>query len=316
MIKRLFLIALFLAAAALLGACGPRSDDTTPEMAQRLLQVRGYHFTQEEFFKALRLRDGRAVKAFLQGGMDPNIKNSTGQTALTFALEVTDASMIEPLINNADLSLSDSAGNTPIFLALRYHHPEIFETLLAKNVDINSAGRSSKNVNKQTILALAVQRRNADLVGRLLEKGADPNLADDNGVTPLYEAVIGDNIDMGILRSLLEKGADPNYQGTVRGSTALIYVVVNFSMPVETKLEAIKLLIEKGADLNKQEFRNGQTALMYASLGSRSSPEAKIQMMKFLLENGADKTLKTTEGETVIELARKNSEPEVAAALK
>lgn len=316
MIKRLFLLTLFLAAAALLGACGPRSDDTTPEMAQRLLQVRGYHFTTEEFFKAIKLRDGRAVKAFLQGGMDPNTRNANGQTVLTFALEATDASMIEPLINNADLSLPDAAGNTPIFLALKHDHPEIFETLLAKNVDINSAGRSSKNVNKQTILALAVQKRNAELVRRLLDKGADPNLADDNGVTPLYAAVIGENVDTGIVRMLIEKGANVNVQSTTRGATPLIYTVVNFNMPVETKLETINLLIEKGADPNKQETGNGYTALMYAFLDSRSSPEARIQVIKFLLEKGASKTIKTTEGQTVLDWAKKSNEPEVAAALK
>lgn len=307
---------LLLAAFAFAGACGPRSDDTTPEMAQRLLQVRGYHFTQEEFFKAIRLRDGRAVKAFIQGGMDPNIKNSSGQTALTFALEVTDASMIEPLMDNADLGLKDSAGNTPIYVALKFDHPEVFEKLLAKNVDINSAGRTSKNVNNQTILALAVQRRNSELVGRLLEKGADTNLADESGVTPLYGAIIGENVDTGIVRALLEKGANVNNQSTSRGATALIYAVVNFNMPVETKLEAMKLLIEKGADPNKQEKGNGYTALMYAFLDSRSSPEARVQVIKFLLENGADKTIKTTEGETVVEWARKSTEPEVAAALK
>lgn len=315
MLKRLFLIILLLAGAALT-ACGPRSDDTTPEMAQRLLQLRGFHFTQEELFRAIRLRDGRAVKAFLQGGMDPNIKNSSGQTALTFALEVTDASMIDPLMDNADVGLKDSAGNTPIFLALKHDHPEIFERLLAKNVDINSAGRSSRNVNNQTILALAVQKRNAELVRRLLERGADTNLADDNGVTPLYAAVIGENVDTGIVKMLLDKGAHANYQGTTRGATALIYTVVNFNIPVETRLEAMKQLLEHGADPNKQETGNGYTALMYAFLDSRSSPEARIQVMKFLIENGADKNIKTTEGETVVAWAKKSNEPEVAAVLK
>lgn len=316
MIKQAFLMILLLAAVALSGACGPRSDDTTPEMAQRLLQVRGYHFTQEELFKAIRLRDGRAVKAFLQGGMDPNTKNASGQTALTFALEVTDASMVEPLMDNADLNLRDSAGNTPVFLALKYEHPEIFEKLLAKNVDINSAGRSSRNVNNQTILALAVQKRNADLVRRLLEKGADTNLADDNGVSPLYGAVIGENVDTGIVKMLLDKGANANHQGTSRGATAMIYTVVNFSLPVETKLEVMKLLLDHGADPNKQETGNGYTALMYAFLDSRSSPEVRIQVMKFLLENGADKNIKTTEGETVVTWAKKSNEPEAAAVLK
>jgi ankyrin repeat protein len=316
MIKRLIFINLFLAAAALLGACGPRSDDTTPEMAQRLLQVRGYHFTPEEFFKAIKLRDGRAVKAFIQGGMDPNTKNSAGQTVLTFALEATDASMIEPLINNADLTLPDSAGNTPIFLALKFDHPEVFETLLAKNVDINSAGRTGKNIKNQTILALAVQRRNAELVGRLLDKGADPNRADESGFTPLYGAVTGENVDTRIVKMLVEKGANVNVQSTTRGATPLIYTVVNFNLPVETRLEVMKLLLENSADPNKQETGNGYTALMYAFLDSRSSLEARIQVIKFLLEKGANKALKTSEGETVVDWAKKSSEPEVAAALK
>lgn len=307
---RRLLIILLLTSLAFVSACGPRSDETTPDMAQRLLKLRGYHFTQQGLFKAIRLGDGRAVKAFLQGGMDPNIQNAEGQTALTFALEVTDASMIGPLLDKADLGLRDGAGNTPVFIALKFNHDEIFEKLLEKTGDVNSAGRN-RNINNQTILSLAVQKRNAALVNRLLEKGADPNLADDTGFSPLIAAVTGGPINLEILRSLLDKNAAIDHQGTTRGATALIYTISNFNTPAETRMEAARLLLERGANINLQEPGNGYTALMYAFLDGRSGQEARIGMIKYLLEKGADKTLKTVEGETVVDWTKDYSEPEV-----
>lgn len=309
------LFILLLASLALSLACGPRSDETSPDMAQRLLKLRGYHFTQQGLFKAIRLGDGRAVKAFLQGGMDPNIQNAEGQTALTFALEVTDASMVGPLLDKADLGLRDSAGNTPIFVALKNDHGAIFEMLLEKTGDVNSAGRN-RNVNNQTLLLLAVQKRNSSLVNRLLEKGADANRADDNGLSPLLASVTGEPIDMDILRSLLDKGAAVDHQSAVRGATALNYAISNFATESEIRMEAVRLLIERGADVNLQEPANGYTALMYAFLDGRSQPAFRISMLKYLLENGADKTLKTVEGESVIDWTKNYPEPDIDILFK
>lgn len=313
--KRSYFLFLLLAAIAIMAACGPRSDDTTPDMAQRLLKLRGYYFTQEDFFKAIRLGDGRAVKAFLQGGMDPNIRNSNGQTALTFALEVTDTSKIEPLLETADLALSDGAGNSPIFLALRYDHKEIFDRLLEKGIDINSRGRNGVITN-QTLLHLAVSRRDEATVRKLLEKGANPNLPDDKGGVPLFDAVAREPSSFEIMNLLIEKGANVNFAGPGKGLTALIYATANFNMPPETKLQVTSALLEKGADPNQRDTENGYTALMYTAIDFRTPPETKNRILKMLLDKGADKTLKTADGETAMDWAKQTQDSEMAAILK
>lgn len=314
MLKRTYFLFPILTAVILFAACGPRSDDTTPDMAQRLLKLRGYYFTQEGFFKAIRLRDGRAVKAFLQGGMDPNTRDSDGRTALTFALEFTDASMIGPLLEKADFSLSDTAGNSPIFLALKYDHKEIFDRLLENGMDINSRGRH--NNAYLTLMHLAVQKRDEPIVRILLEKGANPNLVDDKGSVPLFDAVAREPSSFEIMNLLIEKGADVNFAGPGKGLTTLIYASINFNMPPETKLQVMKTLLEKGANPNQQDTENGYTALMYTAIDYRTPPETKNEILKLLIEKGADKTLKTAQGETAMDWAKQSQDTELAAILK
>jgi len=54
----------------------------------------------------------------------------------------------------------------------------------------------------------AAERGHLDVVKLLLEHGADPNVQDDEGETPLHHAAAWrDNVD--IVRLLLEHGADP-----------------------------------------------------------------------------------------------------------
>jgi ankyrin repeat protein len=286
-------------------------------MAQRLLKLRGYYFTQEGFFTALRLGDGRAVKAFLQGGMDPNIRNSNGQTALTFALEVTDAAKIEPLLQAADLSMSDGLGNSPLFMAFRFEHRELFDQLLEKGLDVNSRGRNpGNNTNVLTVLHLAVQRRDQATVQKLLEKGANPNLADDSGTVPLFDTVAREPSSLEIMNLLIEKGADVNYAGPGKGLTTLIYAAMNYNIPPEIKLQMMKTLLEKGANPNRQDTQNGYTALMYSAIDYRTPPETKNEILKMLLEKGADRTLKNADGETAMDWAKQNQDAEMAAILK
>lgn len=290
-------------------ACGPRSDDTTPEMAERLLKLRGYFLTQQDFFKAIRLGDGRAVKAFLQAGMDPNVRDRNGQSAFNFALENTDASMIEPLMQKADLRSPDGAGNTPIYMALKHNHAEIFERFLEGGFDVNSVGRTGV-VGKQTLLQLAVQKRNESLVKRLLEKGADPNRADEKGIVPLFETVSREGPSTVIMNLLIEKGANVNYANPETGSTALLSAASNFRLKSDAKLEVLRMLLDKGADPNKQEIANGYTALMHVALDYQMPPETREQMLKALLDHGADKNLKTIDGKTVQDLLKEIASPE------
>jgi ankyrin repeat protein len=270
--KKLFAI-LILAAFSL--ACGARSDETTPEMAQSLLKVRGFNFTEDDFFKAIRQADAPAVKLFLQGGMSPNVRNRLGETALTAAAASADVPTVRLLVEyKADINERDPYGNMPLFVALKKPRDEIFDYLLEKGADPNSDG-TAKNVKNQSVLYVAVLREKTDAVQKLLEKGADPNRTDAVGSLPISEIVLAYKPDMEAFRMILEKMTDVN-KPDVDGSTLLIFAAKNKRLAPEERREMIKSLLDKGAD-KKIKDKAGKTALEWAK--ERKIDEA-IEMLK------------------------------------
>jgi ankyrin repeat protein len=123
----------------------------------------------------------------------------------------------------------------------------------------------------------------------LLDSGADPNLKDFNGWTPLMHA--GYNNKKNTAKLLLEYGADPNIQDDF-GVTALMHV------SEKGNTDIAKLLLKHGAKLNLPN-NGGATALMYAVTYN------KPDMVKLLLEHGADVSIKDKEGDTALSIARK-----------
>ena len=246
-----------------ISACGAHSDETTPEMAQNMLKLRGFHFTEPEFFRAIKLNDGISVKGFLQGGINPNAKNELGETALTFALQYAESPSIKLLVEKSDINLRDDLGNSPIHLALKTKKDDIFELLLQKNADVNVPGRVDSTTKDQTILYVAVARGDEELVKRLLDLGADPNIADSSGSLPLVEAVVDSDASPNIVKMLLEKGAKVNETEKENGASALIFVSQNKLISSEKRKEIVKLLLEKGSDKSIKE-NEGKTALDWA----------------------------------------------------
>ena len=109
---------------------------------------------------------------------------------------------------------------------------ELFKRLLYWD-DVNDA--------EKLHLVEASHSNNVKLVRLLLEIGADINLANSAGDTPLYVASERGNVEM--VRILLEKGADIN-QAESNGQTPLMIAV---GMGHE---EVVEALLEYGANLN------------------------------------------------------------------
>jgi ankyrin repeat protein len=112
-----------------------------------------------------------------------------------------------------------------------------------------------------TGLMVAVQRRDDQWTGFLLNQGADPNLPGANGDTPLIAASrIG--FDTAV-EWLLEVGA--KVDGTNKmGETALIAAVQQRQVPV------VKLLLNAGADPDKRDSAQGFSAREYAARDPRA----------------------------------------------
>lgn len=251
-----------------IASCESRSDaPADPEMTKKMLKLRGYNFTEDDFFKAIRQNDRLAIGGFFDAGMDPNTKNRRGETALTYAITnageppAVDLQTVKVVADKADINMQDGFGQAPLHLALSKEKEDIFKYLLEKNPNVNIGG-SKSNLKNQTVLYLAVTRGREDLVQNLLERGADPNIADSEGGIPLAEAMIGASVNENIVKMLLDKGAKVN-QAENNGVTPLMYIAENSQAPVETRKTVTKMLLDAGADKTIKD-KKGKTALDWA----------------------------------------------------
>lgn len=80
----------------------------------------------------------------------------------------------------------------------------------------------------------------------LIQNGADPNVKDSHGWTPLHRAVLWEHIQ--IVKLLLRSNADPN-AADEDGFTPL-HIAAKWD-----HFESAKLLIDKGANVNAQTLR-------------------------------------------------------------
>jgi ankyrin repeat protein len=93
-------------------------------------------------------------------------------------------------------------GFAPIALAAFFGQPDIVELLADAGVDVNAQAR---NAMKVAAIHAAVASRDARSVQVLLNHGADPNLPQQNDITPLHVAEV--NADQPIITLLKEHGA-------------------------------------------------------------------------------------------------------------
>lgn len=119
----------------------------------------------------------------------------------------------------------------------------------------------------QTALHLVVERRDSPWLGYLLQKGANPNLADKKGTTPLMLATQLNFIDG--IDWLVKKKAQVD-QVNKSGETALILAVQL------RNTEAVRALLKAGASPDKKDNRAGYSARDYAKQDGRASAISAI----------------------------------------
>ena len=148
----------------------------------------------------------------------------------------------------------------------RRDQPAIAE-LLKQRADVNAP-----QPDGATARAWAAHWDEHEFADRLIAAGANPNLANDLGVTPLMLAAVNGSATM--VEHLLKAGAQPNV-ARPSGETALMLAARAGSAA------AVKLLASKGGDPNGKT-KTGDTALMFAAA------ERHPAVVKELIELGAD----------------------------
>ena len=178
--------------------------------------------------------------------------NSKGLTPLMVAVEKGQKRLVEKLIEQgADLDIRSAiigdgwneTQETALVKVLRAKH-SICVHLKKTNPCLEETGEEFEKVIQNAAAEIV-----KDIACLLIDSGADIEVTDTGGMTPVMWAVKMANTP--VLKKLVEKGADVN-KTDEEGFTALMYTVQT------DQIDAAVLLLEHGADVN-QKIEAGST---------------------------------------------------------
>jgi len=144
----------------------------------------GFSFTPQGFLKAVESENHEAVRIFLSSGVDLEVKDERGWTALMIAAANGKGSLAQLLIHSgARLIARDINGFTPLHWAAFQGMSNIVVLLVAKGVDVNSQSKF-----KWTPLMQACTRGHFSVCSLLIAAGANLDLTNSDGATALQIA--------------------------------------------------------------------------------------------------------------------------------
>lgn len=154
------------------------------------------------------------------------------------------------------------------------------KALIEKNPGLLEA----KDVQENTPLTLAAYNDQKEVVGLLIEKGANVNSLNKYGYTPLHYSILQRHIDVASM--LIKAGADTDIPN-VWGNTPL------HTCAGRNFLREAKFLIENNADIDTKNFI-GETPLFAAVKFGHED------MILLLIKNGADVNARDKAGRTAV----------------
>ena len=323
-----------------------RSEDSPPYNEQNQQRIktaiylinRDADFTKPEdqidlTYISARVYYEPVLSLLLKNGLNINLKDEYGNTAVLTAAKWGNLEMIKFLLKNgADINDRNNLNETAIIcnLSSLYSSFEIIKYLYEEGSEIDTENkhgntalsvfdpgnnsydildfliRNSKNIkvrdkygNTPLIQAVSFDACTIDLVSYLIKKGIDINAFNNYEATALYIASGTGKQD--IIEFLLKNNADPGIK-CKNGSTALHEACRHKNEKI------IELLLEYGANVNAVDKETGRTPVFIACLNHKGSVEV-------LIKNGADINLRDNNGETPLYRAVQTKKKEIIELL-
>lgn len=203
-------------------------------MAVSIAQAGSY----EDFFRAIKRDDGKAVTELLQRGFDPNALDPSGRHGLFLALQDGSLKAAEALVAwpKTNVEWRSPKDESPLMLAALKGHKDLVRKLIARDADVNKPG--------WTPLHYAATGGHLEVMLMLLEEHAFIDAESPNKSTPLMMAAMYGS--PAAVRLLLEAGADPMVRNEL-GMTAIEFAQrANRSESAELIASAVRSKQPKG----------------------------------------------------------------------
>jgi ankyrin repeat protein len=316
---------------------------------------------------AIANRDLATVELLLAAGADATLADRAAETPLMLAARAGDTAIAGRLLAaGATVDARDTEHEqTALMIAAREGHAEVVRLLLKEGADVNARSRAgavpsfrlpgenagSKGVGivrggwpdhgmrapvpgAKTPLLYSTRRGDLAITRLLVEAGADLELADADGVTPLLNAILNASIaaargaagpreHLAVARYLVERGANVQAADWY-GETPLWAAVDVRNLDVNgperdngidraATLELITELLTRGADPNARTREYPPERRFLTPLGSlswvdftgqtpflRAALAGDVTVMRLLLARGADASIATFAGTTAL----------------
>jgi ankyrin repeat protein len=283
------------------------------------------------------------LQKLIKAGADPNLSLSkTGDTALMMAARTGNPAALNALIESgANVNARESwGGTTPLMWAASERHPDAVKVLIDHGADVNArsnfvaaangrgfegrtpagpaTGQKIEEFASGWLTPLMFAAREGDMASaRLLASGgADINAVAGDGKDALALAIFNGNYD--VASFLVDSHSNVNRADT-QGFTPLFWAVdrrnmetaPNFPwMVTADPLPLIAKLLDAGANPNaivnntpRARMRAGSPRIVFATALMRAAFSADLELCRLLLAHGANSTIKSSDGETMIEAA-------------
>jgi uncharacterized protein len=253
--------------------------------------------------------DIASIKQLVADCGNINQRDDHQATPLHYAAWMADTNTIKTLVNfGADVNALDADGDPPLQWAIDTPNIENVKMLVKLKTNL-----ARKNNSGKTLLQFAITKGEIEIVKLLVAAGADMNVPDSDGVTPLLATVYSyasfpksekyytNSTSIGDF--LITHGA--NSKGLTKGQKE------DFLMDAVTRKNedvlAVKMLLASGTDPNM--VWNQQSILSWAS------KKGRIESMKALIKSGADVNIDLPTAESPIYCAFEENQVEAVKIL-
>ncbi|KAK2835799.1 hypothetical protein Q5P01_016283 [Channa striata] len=206
---------------------------------------------------------------------------------LNEAIKLNQESILRLLLDSASGALSEKVLGSALFSAVRLNHKEVVAALIDSGANVNMRDQQG-----YTPLLLSAELRHADVFSMLAAKRAKLDATLSDLTSALHLAAHGGSVP--IVETLLEKGINPNIPGP--GAQTPLHLAA-----LSNRSNLVGLLVKAGAQVNAAAH-DGLTPLHLAS--QQSHTDTVIQ----LLQAKADPGIKDRLGRTALHWAASSHE--------
>ncbi len=177
---------------AVTSATGDTVPSSTPDLERRLVA-------------ATKANEVAEAIALIEAGADVNAKDAIEDSAFLYAgAEGLNDILVATLEHGADVHSTNRFGGTALIPAAEHGHVETVRILIAAGVPVNHVNDPGWTALLEAVFYGDGSARYVDVVGQLLDAGADPSIRDARGRTALQHAQARGQHDIVVLLTAAE----------------------------------------------------------------------------------------------------------------